>query len=145
MKERAAQRWNSYESFYIMLGDYKVADIVVTHHAAVRYRERVNPASSSIDAVASYLWDCLKQKRITKVHRNEEHVYLIDQDLMFVAEFSELAGETDLLGHPLYKMTLVTFLGRISEKMELRDLKTYYSWMRHTRRTGLLKNSRKRK
>ncbi|ANS77193.1 hypothetical protein AWM70_10675 [Paenibacillus yonginensis] len=145
MKDRATQRWNTYESFYIALGDYKVADIVVTHHAALRYKERVSSAVLQTDAIATFLWECLKQGRITKYYRNEEDVYLIDQDLVFVAEFTGLQGETDLLGQPLYKMILVTFLGRMSETMELRDLKTYYSWLRHSRRTTLLKNGRKRK
>jgi hypothetical protein len=65
--------------------------------------------------------------------------------VVFVAEFAELADETDLLGQPLHKMIIVTFLGKMSETMELRDLKAYYSWLRHSRRTTLLKNSRKRK
>jgi hypothetical protein len=42
-------------------------------------------------------------------------------------------------------MIVVTFLGRMSETMELRDLKTYYSWLRHSRRMTLIKNNRKRR
>jgi len=72
-------------------------------------------------------------------------VFLIDDDLVFVAEFTELPGETDLVGQPLHKMIVVTFLGRMSVTIELRDLKTYYSWLRHSRRMTLIKNSRKRK
>jgi hypothetical protein len=62
-----------------------------------------------------------------------------------VAEFGVLEGEIDLVGNPLHKMIVVTFLGRMSENVELRDLKTYYSWLRHSRRMTLMKNSRKRK
>jgi hypothetical protein len=62
-----------------------------------------------------------------------------------VAEFAVLENETDLVGNPLHKMIIVTFLGRMSESVELRDLKTYYSWLRHSRRMTLMKNSRKRK
>lgn len=145
MKDKATHRWNTYESFYIDLGGYKVADIVVTHHAVQRYRERVGPDNSELEFIASKLWECMKQNRITRYYSNAEDVYLIDQDLVFAAEFTELPDETDLLGNRLHRMVIVTFLGRMSETMELRDLKTYYSWLRHSRRTTLLKNNRKKK
>ncbi|MNR60577.1 hypothetical protein D3C85_1820950 [compost metagenome] len=64
---------------------------------------------------------------------------------MFVAEFADAPNDMDLLGNPLHKMIVVTFLGRMSETIELRDLKSYYSWLRHSRRMTLVKNSRKRK
>ncbi|WP_223066459.1 hypothetical protein [Paenibacillus caui] len=145
MKDKATQRWNTYESFYIALGEYKVADIVVTHHAVLRYKDRVGPANSHTDTIATELWECLKQGRIAKYYRNEEDVYVIDNDLVLVAEFAELTGETDITGNPLHKMIIITFLGKMSETIELRDLKSYYSWLRHSRRTTLMKNSRKRK
>jgi hypothetical protein len=62
-----------------------------------------------------------------------------------VAEFNVLENEVDIAGNPLHKMIVVTFLGRMSEVLELRDLKSYYSWLRHSRRMTLIKNSRKRK
>lgn len=145
MKDKATKRWNTYGSFYIEFGGYKVADIVVTNHAVQRYRERVGPDSSQVEGIATQLWECLKQNRISKYYSNEEDVYLIDQDLVLAAEFSELAGETDLVGNPLHRMIIVTFLGKMSETIELRDLKAYYSWLRHSRRTTLMKNNRKRK
>jgi hypothetical protein len=70
---------------------------------------------------------------------------LIDEDLVVVAEFAELENETDIVGNPLHKMIIVTFLGKMSETIELRDLKSYYSWLRHSRRMTLIKNSRKRR
>ena len=79
------------------------------------------------------------------IYRNENDVFLIDDDLVFVAEFTELPDERDLIGEPLHKMIVVTFLGRMSVTIELRDLKSYYSWLRHSRRMTLIKNSRKRK
>ena len=33
-------------------------------------------------------------------YRNEQDVYLIDDDLVVVAEFSELEHERDLIGNP---------------------------------------------
>jgi hypothetical protein len=72
-------------------------------------------------------------------------VYVVDDDLVMVAEFATLDDKTDIAGNPLHKMIVVTFLGRMSETIELRDLKTYYSWLRHSRRMTLIKNSRKRK
>lgn len=145
MKDKATQRWNTYESFYIALGKYKIADIIVTHHAVHRYKDRVGPENSHNDTIATFMWESLKQDRIVKYFANEEDVYVIDKDLVFVAEFGELPGETDLLGNPLHKMIVVTFLGKMSETLELRDLKSYYSWLRHSRRTTLLKNARKRR
>ena len=56
-----------------------------------------------------------------------------------------MEGETDLAGGPVHKMIVVTFLGRMSETMELRDLRTYYSWLRHSRRMTLVKSARKEK
>ncbi len=62
-----------------------------------------------------------------------------------VAEFVELKEKVDLSGNPLHKMIVVTFLGRVSQDIQLRDLKAYYSWLRHSRRMTLVKHGRKRK
>ncbi|MDF2963236.1 MAG: hypothetical protein K0S39_4971, partial [Paenibacillus sp.] len=61
------------------------------------------------------------------------------------AEFMTLKDETDIAGNPLHKMVIVTFLGKVSEDIQLRDLKAYYSWLRHSRRMTLVKHGRKRK
>jgi hypothetical protein len=127
------------------LGDKKVADIVITNHAKSRWTDRVETERTGFEDIADYMWECLKQGRIEPYYRNEQDVYLIDDDLVFVAEFASMSGETDLAGNPLHKMIVVTFLGRMSETIELRDLKSYYSWLRHSRRMTLIKNSRKRK
>lgn len=145
MKDKMTRRWNTYESFYIDLGDKKVADIVITHHAKSRWLDRVESEKTGFEDIADFLWECLKQGRVESYYRNEQDVYLIDDDLVFVAEFSESETETDITGSPLNKMIIVTFLGRMSETMELRDLKSYYSWLRHSRRMTLVKSSRKRK
>ena len=145
MKDKMTKRWSTYETFYVELGDKKVADIVITNHARSRWADRVESEKTGYEDIAEFLWECLKQGRIESYYRNEEDVYLIDDDLVFVAEFASSESDIDLLGNPLHKMIVVTFLGRMSETIELRDLKSYYSWLRHSRRMTLVKNSRKRK
>lgn len=145
MRDKMTQRWSTYEPFYVILGDKRVADIIITNHAHMRFSDRVKNKANGADQIASWLWECLKQNRIMAYYRNEQDVYVIDKDIVVVAEFGELPGEVDITGQPLHKMIIVTFLGRMSETMELRDLKSYYSWLRHSRRMALLKNSRKRR
>ncbi|MCU6708968.1 hypothetical protein M6D81_09570 [Paenibacillus sp. J5C_2022] len=145
MKDRMTRRWSTYESFYVELGDKKVVDVIITNHAKSRWMDRIESEKTGYEDIAEYVWDCLKRGRIEPYYRNEQDVYLIDDDLVFVAEFADSLTETDLLGNPLQKMIVVTFLGRMSETIELRDLKSYYSWLRHSRRMTLVKNSRKRK
>lgn len=145
MKDKTTKRWSTYETFYVDLGDKKIADIVITNHARSRWTDRVETEKTGYDDIAEFLWECLKKGRVESYYRNEQDVYLIDDDLVFVAEFSPSETDIDLLGNPLHKMIVVTFLGRMSETMELRDLKSYYSWLRHSRRMTLVKNSRKRK
>ncbi|SFD61913.1 hypothetical protein SAMN05216378_0680 [Paenibacillus catalpae] len=145
MKDKMTKRWSTYETFYVELGDKKVADIVITNHARSRWVDRVESEKTGYEDIAEFLWECLKQGRVEPYYRKEEDVYLIDDDLVFVAEFASSESDIDLLGNPLHKMIVVTFLGRMSETIELRDLKSYYSWLRHSRRMTLVKNSRKRK
>ncbi|GKU78487.1 hypothetical protein [Paenibacillus sp. L3-i20] len=145
MKDKMTRRWSTYESFYVDLGDKRVVDVIITNHAKSRWLDRVESEKTGFDDIAEYIWECLKKGRIEPYYRNEQDVYLIDEDLVFVAEFTESLTEMDLLGNPLHKMIVVTFLGRMSETIELRDLKSYYSWLRHSRRMTLVKNSRKRK
>jgi hypothetical protein len=145
MRDRETQRWSTYEPFYVVLGDKKIADIVITNHARSRWADRVESEKTGYSDIAQFLWECLKQNRVAPYYRNEEDVYTIDDDLVFVAEFALSDKDFDLLGNPLHKMIVVTFLGRMSETMELRDLKTYYSWLRHSRRMTLIKNNRKRR
>lgn len=132
----------TYESFYVELLDKRVADIVVTYHAEERFRDRIHTNNTHI---ASWAWECLKQGRMKSYYRNEQDVYLIDDDIVMVAEFEEIPNEFDANHKPLHKMIIVTFLGKMSETMELRDLKSYYSWLRHSRRMTLIKNTRKRR
>lgn len=122
-----------------------IADIVVTHHARSRWVDRVETEKTGFHDITAFLWSKLKSNSIQPYYKNEQDVYLIDEDLVMVAEFvkmdmSESAGEPEA-----YKMIVVTFLGRMSETMELRDLRSYYSWLRHSRRMTLIKNSRKRR
>ncbi|REE88644.1 hypothetical protein A8990_108140 [Paenibacillus taihuensis] len=145
MKDKMTERWSTYETFHIALGDKKVADIVITNHARSRWVDRVESEKTGFEDIADFMWQTLKQRRVEPYYRNEQDVYLIDDDLVFVAEFTVIENETDLAGGPLHKMIVVTFLGRMSETIELRDLKSYYSWLRHSRRMTLIKNSRKRK
>ncbi|NOV03275.1 hypothetical protein [Paenibacillus planticolens] len=145
MKDKVMGRWSTYEPFFVQLGDKKVADVVITNHAKLRWTDRVSSENNSLEEICAFLWEKLKNDSVVSYYRNEEDVYLIDDDLVVVAEFSQLEHETDLVGNPLHKMIIVTFLGRMSETMELRDLKSYYSWLRHSRRMTLIKNSRKRR
>lgn len=145
MKDKQMDRWSTYEPFYVVLGDKKVADIVITNHARSRWVDRVESEKTGFEDICAFLWQKLREGQIESYYRNEQDVYLIDEDLVMVAEFAQLERETDLTGGPLHKMIVVTFLGRMSETIELRDLKSYYSWLRHSRRMTLIKNSRKRK
>lgn len=145
MKDKIMDRWSKYEPFYVTLGDKKVADIVITNHARSRWIDRVETEKTGYEDICAFLWEKLKNDCIEPYYRNEQDVYLVDEDLVLVAEFSILENEVDIAGNPLHKMIIVTFLGRMSETIELRDLKSYYSWLRHSRRMTLIKNSRKRK
>ncbi|MBG9793917.1 periplasmic protein [Paenibacillus dendritiformis] len=145
MRDKVMERWSTYEPFYVLLGENKVADIVITHHARSRWADRISKTDADTESIAAFMWDCLKQERIAPYYRNEQDVFLIDGDLVVVAEFTPSDRDFDLAGEPMMKMIVVTFLGKMSETMELRDLKTYYSWLRHSRRMTLVKNSRKRK
>ena len=135
----------TYEPFFVQLGDKNVADIVITNHAHNRWNDRIAKTDDTITDICDYLWLRLKNEQIRSYYRNEQDVYLVEEDLVFVAEFGAIENCVDHQSHPLHKMIVVTFLGRMSETMELRDLKTYYSWLRHSRRMTLIKNSRKRR
>jgi hypothetical protein len=144
MKDRIMDRWSTYEPFHVTLGDKKVADSVITNHALTRWNDRIVRGDDSVGDICEYLWNQLKLDQIKSYYRNEQDVYLVEDDLVMVAEFGD-TEQTDLVGNQLHKMIVVTFLGRMSETMELRDLKSYYSWLRHSRRMTLIKNSRKRR
>ncbi|GKS10136.1 hypothetical protein ACFVVQ_10365 [Paenibacillus chitinolyticus] len=145
MRDKTMDRWSTYEPFYVNLNDKKIADIVITNHARLRWTDRVESEKTGFEDICDFLWDKLKDGRIASYYKNEQDVYLVDDDLVMVAEFSVIENETDIAGNPLHKMIIVTFLGRMSETIELRDLKSYYSWLRHSRRMTLIKNSRKRR
>ncbi|MVO99246.1 hypothetical protein [Paenibacillus lutrae] len=145
MRDKIMDRWSTYEPFYVILNDKKIADIVITNHARLRWADRIESEKTGFEDICDYLWEKLKDGQIASYYRNEQDVYLVEDDLVMVAEFSVIENETDIAGNPLHKMIIVTFLGRMSETIELRDLKSYYSWLRHSRRMTLIKNSRKRR
>ncbi|WP_159887480.1 hypothetical protein [Paenibacillus puerhi] len=138
--QESIQEWDLAE-----LEDKQIVDLILTHHAYDRWRTRVDNDKLTAAEVEGFLWDRLKAGRVESYYRNEEDVYVVDDDLLMVVEFAPAEQESVLFGAPLHKLIAVTFLGRMSQSMELRDLKTYYSWLRHSRRMTLLKNSRKRK
>lgn len=142
MKEKQTKRWSTYESFYVPLGNYKVADIHITKHAVSRWEERVCEQHADYSSIASFLWDRLKQQAVTLYYRGEEDLYMVDDDLIFVALFDQTDKATDLLGDPLHRMNVITFLGKRSEVIELQDIKRYYAWLRHNRRMNLKRNVR---
>ena len=139
------ERWSTYEPFHVLLGDRKISDIVITNHARSRWNDRISDTMDDAETIGAWMWECLKKQRITPYYRNEQDVYLIDEDIVVVVEFTDSNQDLDLTGTPLTKLIVVTFLGRMSEMIELRDLRSYYSWLRHGRRTTLMKNSRKKK
>ncbi|AFH64342.1 hypothetical protein B2K_27230 [Paenibacillus mucilaginosus K02] len=128
-----------------VLGGRPISDIVVTHHARSRWADRVETEKTGFHDITAFLWNKLKSDSIRTYYKNEEDVFLIDDDLVMVAEFAPVVQDLPLGAPQRYKMIVVTFLGRMSETMELRDLRSYYSWLRHSRRMTLIKNSRKRK
>jgi hypothetical protein len=145
LRDKTSDRSNNCEPFYVNLGDKHVTDIIITHHARIRWADRVENQKTGYDDICEFLWDRLKAGEIKPYYKNEVDVYLVDDDLVVVAEFTDREPDTANPGTPLHKMVIVTFLGRMSETIELRDLKTYYSWLRHSRRMTLMKNSRKRR
>lgn len=87
----------------------------------------------------------LEAEQVRPYSLSEYNAYLIDGDTVIVVDFRQLEGVTSLAGEPLYVMVIVSFLGRISATPQLRDLKKYYSWLRHSRRMKLMKKRRRRK
>lgn len=145
MHGKGTEWWGTYEPFLIMLNDYGIADIVLTQHAKSRYADRIGQEDSGNGEVTSWLWQAIKQNRVRPYSRSEYNAYLIDNDTVIVADFRQLEGVTSLSGEPLYVMVIVSFLGRISVTPQLRDLKKYYSWLRHSRRMKLMKKRRRRR
>jgi hypothetical protein len=109
MRDKTTDRWSTYAPFYIKLADKKVVDIIITHHAHSRYRTRLGNESTQLDDIYAFLWEKLKSDSVASYYRNEEDVYVIDDDLLFVAQFVVAETETDLIGGPLHKMIVITF------------------------------------
>lgn len=145
MHGKGMEWWGAFEPFHIMLNDYRVADIVITSHAQSRYVDRIHPEGRDSGEAGAWMWQCLKQNRIKPYQQSEHNAYLIDEDILLIAEFRMLDDVTSLSGRPLYVMVIVSFLGRISEIPQLRDLQAYYARLRNTRRMKLMKKRRKRK
>lgn len=145
MHGKGIEWWGAYEPFHIMLNEYRVADILLTAHAKSRFLDRVNRSDSENAEIAAWMWQCLKLNRIRRYSQSEYNAFLVDNDTVIIAEFKELEGVRTLSGHPLYKMIIVSCLGNLSATPQLRDLKTYYSWLRHNRRIKLMKRRRKRR
>lgn len=145
MRDKGTERWGTYEPFHVMLNDYRVADIVISNHARNRYQDRINEAAAGHEEIAAWLWQCLKQKRLRVYSGSKHNAYLIDDDVVIIAEFTMLEDEETLSGHSLYIMNVISFLGSLSKAPELRDLKQYYSWLRHSRRMKLVRKSGKQR
>jgi hypothetical protein len=145
MHGKGMEWWGAYEPFHIMLNEYGIADIVLTQHAKSRFADRIAGEDGGNGEVTAWIWQSLKQNRVKSYSHSDYNAYLIDNDTVIVADFRELEGVTSLSGRPLYIMVIVSFLGKISATPQLRDLKTYYSWLRHSRRMKLMKKRRRRK
>ncbi|TVY08731.1 hypothetical protein [Paenibacillus cremeus] len=129
----------------VLLSNKVVAEIIITHHARSRWADRVESEKTGFQDITAFLWSKLKADSVRTYYKNDQDVFLIDEDLVMVAEFAPIERSKDAIGPTKYKLIVVTFLGRMSETMELRDLRSYYSWLRHSRRMTLIKNSRKRR
>ncbi|MCD1261364.1 hypothetical protein B5M42_021415 [Paenibacillus athensensis] len=145
MRDIIMNRWSTYCPFFVQVSDKKVVDIIITKHAQTRWIERVTDEKCEVKDICDFLWLKLKSKKFEPYYTTEEEVYVIDDDLLVVVKFSVIENEVDLIGGPLHRMTVLTFLGKMSQSLELRDIKSYYSWLRHSRRMGLIKNSRKKR
>ncbi|MBT2287792.1 hypothetical protein J7E73_01360 [Paenibacillus albidus] len=146
MRGKGTERWGTYEPFHLMLNNYRVANIVISNHAKSRYMDRISLDSSDAgEEIAAWMWQCLKQKRIKAYSHSEYNAYLIDDDLVMIAKFNKLEDEKSLSGQPLYSMIVVSFLGKVSLTPQLRELQSYYTWLRNSRRIKLMKRRRKRR
>ncbi|WP_305953453.1 hypothetical protein [Paenibacillus sp. P32E] len=145
MHVKGMETWGVYEPFHIMLNEYSVADIVITPHAKSRYTDRISKEDGKDMDIGAWIWQCVKQNRVRPYSQREYHAYLIDNDTSMVVQFKELEGATTISGDPLYVMIVVTFLGNISSTPQLRDLRAYFSWLRHSRRIKLVKKRRRRR
>ncbi|WP_256706320.1 hypothetical protein NYE24_00955 [Paenibacillus sp. FSL H7-0350] len=145
MQGKGMDWWGVHEPFHIMLNNYGIADIVLTRHAKSRYADRVAAEDSGNVEVTAWIWQALKQNRLRPYSNSDYNAYLIDNDTVIVADFRQLEGVSALSGEPLYVMVIVSFLGKISVTPQLRDLKRYYSWLRHSRHMKLSKKRRRRK
>ena len=65
----------------------KIADIVITNHARMRWESRVESKKTGYADICAFLWERLKKGRIEPYYRKEEDVYVVDDDLVMVAEF----------------------------------------------------------
>lgn len=145
MQGKGMEWWGAYEPFHVMLNDYRVADIVITDHAKSRYLDRTKQENGINEEIGAWLWQSLKENRIKPYLQGELQAYLVEGDIVVIAEFKELEGVTSLSGRPLYVMVIVSFLGRISATPQLRDLQTYFARLRNSRRMKLAKKRRKRR
>jgi hypothetical protein len=144
MRDRTIERSSNCEPFFVPLGNKSIADIVITNHAQVRWIDRVEHQKTGFEDICGFLWNRLRTGSVKSYYKNGEDAYLVDDDLVMIVEFAEMDNE-GYSSQKLHRMVIVTFLGRMSETIELRDLKSYYSWLRHSRRMTLIKNSRKRR
>lgn len=126
-ERRVGERDNRNDTNPIVLGGRAITDIVITHHARSRWADRVESEKTGFHDITEFLWSKLRSNSIRTYYKNEQDVFLIDDDLVMVCEFAETVKPGPQPGPPTYKMIVVTFLGRMSETMELRDLRSYYS------------------
>ncbi|KAA9004046.1 hypothetical protein F4V43_11600 [Paenibacillus spiritus] len=145
MRDIEAEGPGMNDPFFIMLEGRRIADAAIAPHAARRLEEWNQREGSPGRWSAFWLWQCLKQKRI-RVHSPEEpEIYCIDNDLVIAVRLTEIAGETDKLGNVLYKLTVVSFLGKMSEDIHLRDLSALTARPRNAKRGSLVHTGRKRR
>lgn len=124
MNGKKLNRWSTYEPFAAKLAGKQIAGLVVTGHAQSRWGERVTHKKAELEEVNLFVRKKLQDERIKPSDGHEPTVFIIDDDVQMVAEF-ELMEENDLQpDHSHYKMIVVTFLERLSNNNEYRDLKS---------------------
>ncbi|PZE22880.1 hypothetical protein [Paenibacillus xerothermodurans] len=140
MRDRTAGGSSCEQAKYVTLGDRHIAEIIITNHARHRWVSRVESAKTGFTDIRKCFWNCLRSGRIQPYYKNEHDVYVVEDDLVLVAEFTDWDAGANCAAPRLQRMVMVTFLGWMSETIELSDL-----WLRHSRRMTLLKNGRKRR
>lgn len=130
----------NYEPFHILLDGRRVSDVEVSRHAKTRFNERICTGGREGTDPEFWLWQRLKQKRVKPYSDSWPDVYIIDEDALMVVRF--VPAEAGGVAVP-EKLIVVSFLGRVSENIELRDLSALTVEKRPPKKNGRRKRRRR--